>query len=274
MTDLDKVRSYYDGFDEWARLDTPDGQLIVERTCALFDRYLTGQQRILDLACGPGRFAIELARRGHRVAMADLSPRLLAIARERIAEAGVADNIESIDQNNAVDLSIYEDASFDAVLAMGPFYHLGLADQRRTAAGEVARVTKPGGLVFVDFIPRLTGLKWLIERYATDPTQVTVENFSEAVETGFFRNSAGHGFQEGYYAEVDEIRELFESAGFAGLEAVSMRGIASMHTNALWQARQSNPELYAQYMALLDKTAADPQVIATSGNAMYVGRRR
>ena len=45
--------------------------------------------RILDIGCGTGRHAIELAKRGYRVTGVDLSETLLARAREKAAAAGV-----------------------------------------------------------------------------------------------------------------------------------------------------------------------------------------
>jgi SAM-dependent methyltransferase len=45
---------------------------------------------VLDLCCGPGRHAVEFARRGHRVTGVDRSAFLLAHARERSEEAGVS----------------------------------------------------------------------------------------------------------------------------------------------------------------------------------------
>jgi SAM-dependent methyltransferase len=46
-------------------------------------------QRILDLPCGQGRHAIELARRGYEVTGVDLSPYMLGVARERADASGV-----------------------------------------------------------------------------------------------------------------------------------------------------------------------------------------
>ncbi len=273
MTDIDRIQNYYSEFDEWSRLDTAEGQITFERICSLLDKNLKPNSRILDLAGGPGRYAIELAKKGHRVALADITPSLLDIARKKITEAGVGDRIESIDENNAVDLGIYPDAGFDTVLAMGPYYHLSCAEDRSQITREISRVLKPGGLVFADFIPRLTGVKWLIERYAADPEQVTAEAFAETYRTGVFRNAAPRGFQEGYYAEADEIRSLFESVGFVSQEIVSLRSIASMHEKALAEVRQSCPELYAEYVSVMDETARDPRVIAMSGNAIYVGQK-
>src|ERR1700738_5588386 len=67
---------------------------LAERTPVEIDRLevllaLRPPQRILDLPCGQGRHAIELARRGYEVTGVDLSPYLLGVARERAYASGV-----------------------------------------------------------------------------------------------------------------------------------------------------------------------------------------
>jgi S-adenosylmethionine-dependent methyltransferase len=52
-------------------------------------KYVKPKSRILDIGGGPGRYAMWLAKHGHRVVLADLSPELLAIARTKLAEADV-----------------------------------------------------------------------------------------------------------------------------------------------------------------------------------------
>jgi SAM-dependent methyltransferase len=71
-----------------------DGYL-AERTEAEVDQLeqllqLRPPARILDLPCGQGRHAIELARRGYDVTGMDLSAYLLDVARARASRAGVA----------------------------------------------------------------------------------------------------------------------------------------------------------------------------------------
>ena len=89
---MEEVKAYYAGFAEreWARLDNPaDGQLEFAVTCDVLARHLPVGARVLDLGGGPGRYAIWLAEHEYRVTLADVSPELLAIARERIDAAGV-----------------------------------------------------------------------------------------------------------------------------------------------------------------------------------------
>ena len=90
--------------------------------------------RVLDLGGGPGRYAIWLAEHEYRVTLADVSPELLAIARERIDVAGV--EVQAIVEADARDLAAWADVSFDAVVCLGPFYH---SPKPATARGQHLR---------------------------------------------------------------------------------------------------------------------------------------
>lgn len=133
-TSFNKVRDYYRLFDEGSRLDTSEGVIEFRRTLDVLKEHLAPRSRILDLGGGLGRYALELIQWGHRVVLADISPDLLESARRTFAASELQAGIESIDEVNAVDLSRYEDNSFDAVLALGPFYHLIVEDERERAA--------------------------------------------------------------------------------------------------------------------------------------------
>jgi SAM-dependent methyltransferase len=90
---------------------------------------------VLDVACGTGNATIPAARRGARVTGLDFSPALLAIARERSADAMV--EVEWV-EGDAQDLP-FGDGSFDRVTST--FGHMFAPDHERTAA-EMKRVCR------------------------------------------------------------------------------------------------------------------------------------
>ena len=95
-------------------------------------------ERLLDAATGTGAVAILAARSGADVAGQDLAPVLIDTARERATEAGAAVQFEVGDAENMR----YDDASFDVVTSTcGVMF----APDHGAVAGELARVTKPGG---------------------------------------------------------------------------------------------------------------------------------
>jgi SAM-dependent methyltransferase len=112
------------------------GELVVERAG------LEPGMDLLDVACGAGNATIPAAREGARVTGLDFSPDLLAVARERAADAMVeVDWVEG----DAQELP-FDDASFDRVIST--FGHMFAPDHERTAA-EMRRVCRPGGVMAV-----------------------------------------------------------------------------------------------------------------------------
>ena len=83
-------------------------------------QYLPDDQSapILDLGGGTGIWALRIAREGYRVVLVDISPGLLACAREKIEAAGLSKLI-TIAQADICDLSKFAQASFPLVLALG-----------------------------------------------------------------------------------------------------------------------------------------------------------
>jgi len=106
--------------------------------------------RIADLGCGSGAFTVLLRQRGFAPMGLDISPKLIALAREKFA------GIEFL-EGDAENLP-FADGSLDAILLSGLIHHF--PDPRRLAA-ETYRVLKPGGR-FVAFDPnRLNPFMWL-----------------------------------------------------------------------------------------------------------------
>jgi ubiquinone/menaquinone biosynthesis C-methylase UbiE len=97
---------------------------------------------VLDVACGTGNATIPAARSGAQVTGLDFAPALLAIARERAADAMV--EIEWV-EGDPQDMP-FEDVSFDRVIST--FGHMFAADHIRTAT-EMRRVCRSGGAIGV-----------------------------------------------------------------------------------------------------------------------------
>ncbi|HTQ05838.1 MAG TPA: bifunctional demethylmenaquinone methyltransferase/2-methoxy-6-polyprenyl-1,4-benzoquinol methylase UbiE [Polyangiaceae bacterium] len=102
--------------------------------------------RVLDLATGTGDLALLIARAtpNSRVVGLDPSGKMLDIAREKVAAAGLDERVELV-TGDAEELP-FADATFDGVsIAFG----IRNVPDRARALAEMARVTKPGGRVAV-----------------------------------------------------------------------------------------------------------------------------
>ena len=99
--------------------------------------------RVLDVATGTGAVAIELARRtGAELTGLDQSAEMLAVARERVARAGLGERIELVLGN--ADSLPFADACFDALSFT---YLLRYVTDPAATMRELARVVRPGGTV-------------------------------------------------------------------------------------------------------------------------------
>lgn len=140
--------------DEWRRLRRdPYHQIEFLVTRHFLEKYLPKRGLVLDAGGGPGRYTIELAKRGYNIVLLDLAPEMLKLAKKKIKRAGVQGRIKQIIEGSITDLSVFADDSFDAVLCLGaPLCHILNAKQREKAAGELVRVAKVDAPVFVSVI--------------------------------------------------------------------------------------------------------------------------
>lgn len=159
------------------------GELVVERAG------VSGDDVVLDVACGAGNATIPAAKTGARTTGLDITPELLEAGKKAAAEAGV--EIEWI-VGDAQDLP-FDDATFDVVTSV--FGCMFAPDHRKTAE-ELVRVLKPGG--------RMVVAAWRPEG-----------NFGR-----MFRTIASHlpappeGFQPPpLWGTKEHVREIFEGTG-------------------------------------------------------------
>jgi SAM-dependent methyltransferase len=100
--------------------------------------------RILDVGCATGRLLAYLAAEGAtRLAGCDLAPRIVEVARRKLAARGVAADLQPAD---AEDHLPWPDGAFDAVILSGVLHHFF---RPRDALAELHRVVTVGGRLVV-----------------------------------------------------------------------------------------------------------------------------
>jgi SAM-dependent methyltransferase len=136
-------RKAWAGFVPFELLTTPVAARTVRHAC------VTAGQRVLDVACGTGVVAMTAARLGATVTGFDLTPELLARARENAAIGAL-----SIDWHEGdAEALPFPDASFDVVVSQ--FGHM-FAPRPAVVLAQMLRVLKPGGtLAFATWPPEL-----------------------------------------------------------------------------------------------------------------------
>lgn len=114
---------------------------------AYLEKLLSKDQSILDLACGYGRFTIPLAQKGYDIKGLDISPNLIANAKETAKKKNLNIDFRVGDMRK---LS-YRDDSFDSVICMwSAFSELPELGDQLKSIEEMLRVLKKGGLAFLE----------------------------------------------------------------------------------------------------------------------------
>jgi SAM-dependent methyltransferase len=125
--------------------------------------------RTLDLGCGEGRLARDLARLGHDVVAVDQSPTMLAAARE--AAPGMELHLA-----DAADLP-FDDAAFGLVIA---FMSLQDVDDLAGAMSEITRVLEPGGRLCMAIVHPVNSAGAFTERATASPFVIEGSYLDEA----------------------------------------------------------------------------------------------
>jgi SAM-dependent methyltransferase len=204
--------------DFWRRVMPPEAT----RAEADFFEQLLGVRpgvRLLDVPCGDGRLALELARRGYRVTGVDISEDFLAAARESAASGGLASEWRHSDMRN-----LPWRQEFDGAFCGGSsFGYLGDAGDRDFLEA-VARTLRPGARFVIDAVKAAEVLlPQFRDHYEMEVGDIrfAAENRYE-LETGWIENR--YTVTRGDQSEVRlarhriytcrEVVSMFDRAGF------------------------------------------------------------
>ncbi len=106
---------------------------------------------VVDVGGGAGVYAIPLASAGYQVHLIDPVPLHVEQAAAASRQAGTP--LASISAGDARELPMADDSA-DAVLLLGPLYHLTSREDRVTALREARRVLRPGGIAIAKALSR------------------------------------------------------------------------------------------------------------------------
>jgi cyclopropane-fatty-acyl-phospholipid synthase len=157
-------------------------------------------ERVLDVGCGWGSFALHAARNhGVQVVGITLSEPQAELARERADQAGVADRVEF----RVADYRELRDEQFDAIASIGMVEHVG-AERIDLYAAHLARLLRPGGRLLNSGVAKLKDLDTpdegaFSERFVfPDGVPLPLSRVELALERAGFVTRHVEGFAEDY----------------------------------------------------------------------------
>lgn len=265
----DKIIEFYKSFDEKTRLSNHIGQIEFYRTQNIILRYLRKPPAVvLDVGGAVGRYSLWLAKEGYEVHLIDPVP-------SHIQQAKLSSDAQSDAPicrciiGDARQLE-FDDEIADAVLLLGPLYHLCKPQDRNRSLKEAYRVLKTGGILFAVGISRFAStIDGLSSGAFLDPIFQSIMRGD--LDDGQHRNPTDNPayFMDTFFHHPDELKTEVASAGFeiSGLIAVEGIGYLMKDFDKNWNVESSRKFL----LEIIGKIEKEPSMVGASPHIMCVG---
>ncbi|MGN0984864.1 MAG: class I SAM-dependent methyltransferase [Candidatus Enterenecus sp.] len=266
---IETVRQYYDSAPqtEWDRLEYNIFEF--QLTTWMMDKYIRPGHSVLDIGGGPGRYSIHYAQKGCAVTLAELSGGNVALAKEKAAEAGVSLDAYAV---NCLELDRLGLGQFDHVFLMGPLYHLQDQNDQVEAVNIALRHLKPGGKLYVSFIPILSGMIYDLQHGGTicgDVKDLRVNCLLDKIEWG--EDYSGDGFTDVCFHHSRNILPFMEQFPLDKLHLFPQEGFLA--PNKVEILKRSREEI-DQWIELAKRYLELPEFLSWGEHIMYIGQKR
>ncbi len=259
---IEDIRKYYESQNEIDRWQSQ--QLEFEMTRRFFDRNLKPGSSILELGAGAGFYTTYLAQQGHQVTAIELSDKLSQTSIEVSEKVGLTEKIEHI-VGDAREVTALVDSQFDAILVMGPFYHLQNSKERSQLLGDCKGLLKPNGQIYSSFLTRIGLVSYMLYKY---PNWI-VNNHKDAVSVWQKGRNYSHpkdGSFRGYFFNLEQIISIHDENDL-NLEILFSQDPGIGGNDKLFnELDESTKSAWIEY---LFETASDPLVLG-SGRSILV----
>ena len=234
----DYLSSYYEQYDEDGRLASKYGMVEYITTMKYIEKYLKPGMHILEIGAATGRYSHTLARQGYRVDAVELVEHNIEIFKQNT----VSGEPVTITQGNAMDLSAFENDTYDITLLLGPMYHLYTTEDKLKSLSEAIRVTKKGGIVFAAYC--MGDASVLSYGFIRGEIYNIIEKCMIDTETFDTFSNPWDIFELHRKEDIDALRAEFDATQ---LHFIATDGYANHMRSALTEMDDRMYELYIKY---------------------------
>ncbi|MEU8333635.1 methyltransferase domain-containing protein [Micromonospora arborensis] len=264
-----EILAFYTHGAEEERLNDPRRHIEYLRTLDLLTRHLPAAATVADVGGGPGAYALRLAADGHRVHLVDPVPLHLEQAEARSADA--KSPLTSILRGDARQLPL-DSGSCDAVLLLGPLYHLTDAADRARAWAEAHRVLVSSGVVVAAATSRFyTTWEYLAKNLYDDPA--VEEILARHLRDGQHRNPTGDRrlFTTGYFHTPHELAVEATAAGLHPHAVLAVEGAAKLLPDLAERLR--DPHRRDLLLRAIRRIEAEPSLLGMSEHVLLIAHK-
>ena len=268
--------AYYDAGLEFYRLRTGIGRIEFDRTKELLLESLPKPPAVIyDIGGAYGEYAWWLTSLGYEVHLFDLSERNIEMS-GLLADEYRGFNLASKKVADARSVPM-RSSSADAILLMGPIYHITDHDERIKALRESYRLLKPGGKIYTAALTPFSCLLHNITVYSPGSEYDRLEDpgFIKMVERELIDGchvNPNHKYYKGigsaHFHSAVELRKELEEGGFKDTEVHGIMGGAWLvrDLDNLWD-NETSREALMNTIRLLD---GHEEIIGLSGHLLGI----
>jgi SAM-dependent methyltransferase len=264
-----EILAYYEHGLERDRLASGRQRIEFLRIWDLLERCLpAAPARVVDVGGGAGAYAIPLASAGYEMHLIDPVPLHTEQAAAASRQAGTP--LAGISVADARSLPIADDSA-DAVLLLGPLYHLTSRQDRVTALGEARRILRPGGIAVAKALSRFYPV--FEELAAGMPVgSREFDDTARFLADGQYRNPGGDpaNFTTSYFHRPEELADEIRDAGLELRQLVAASG--SVKLLPVLSQLLDIPEGRHQVLSVLRLLEAEPSLLGMSQNFVAIAQ--
>lgn len=254
---MDKLTNYYEvQYDEDNRLVKNRSHAVEFLTSVRYlDKALPKGSNVLDACAGTGIYSFYLAKQGHKVTSGDIVEHNVSIIKEKQLQNPLLSEIYT---GSVLDLSRFEDNSFDVVLCMGALYHLKDKSDREKAVQECLRVLKKGGVFVASYINKYAVILLNYKDKLINMDEILKYNLES--------------YQEVFYGSTPrEIIDTMNNAGLSTLYNISTDGVSYVIASKI---NNSDKENFDKWLQLHFDLCEEENLLGYSLHALYFGIKK
>lgn len=251
-----QVSKIYEIFNEDTRLSHSKAARVEFLTTVRYiEKYLKPGVRILDIGAGAGEYSLYFAAKGYEVSAVELAENNIRAFREKIWPEYAID----LRQGNALDLSCYDDKSFDIVFVFGPLYHLHSEADRSKCISEAKRVCKDKGMMFFAFI---SNDMVILTELGYNGNYFREEDYDH--ETFKLKD-----FPFVFFT-AEQCRRMLFNGGIQIIHEVASDGVSELMAEKI---NGMDDESYEQYLKYHYYVCEKPEMFGHSNHWLFAGRK-
>jgi ubiquinone/menaquinone biosynthesis C-methylase UbiE len=218
--------------------------------------------RCCDLGCGTGKWGLKLLKSGFATTFVDHAAAMIEQVRPKLDALGNKAGKAVLEVADIVQMPAVPSDAFMLVLAMGD--PLSICTDAKKACREMARITRPGGIVIATADNKLAAIDHFVERGSLDE----LEAFVQTGRTHWLTADERERFELTTFTPA-ALRKLFDNNGFETVQLTGKTVVPVRHNRKLLDS----PDAVERLLALEAELSKDPAAAARCGHLQIVARR-